>query len=89
MCPIEQKAAQQSIIPDAMSAEHAISVSEGMLPAILQAKDPFCNSVESDQACAEISQMLLTCADTSEIYPEAKTSTRAAAIQIYEAFWIR
>jgi len=69
-------------VPDAMSAEHAVSAIEGMLPAILQAGDPPRKSAQSDKACGEISQMLLTYADISGTSPEAKTSARAAAEQI-------
>ena len=69
-------------VPDAMSAEHAVSAIEGMLPAILQAGDPPRKSAQSDKACGEISQMLLTYADISGTSPEAKTSARASAEKI-------
>jgi len=69
-------------VPDAMSAEHAVAASEAMLPAILQAGDPPRKSAQSEKACGEISQMLLTYADISGTSPEAKTSARAAAEQI-------
>jgi len=65
-----------------MSAEHAVAAIEAMLPAILQAGDPPRKSVQSEKACGEISQMLLTYADISGTSPEAKTSARAAAEQI-------
>merc|ERR1712154_630660 len=39
-------------------------------------------SVQSDKACGEVSQMLLTYADISGTSPEAKMSARAAAEQI-------
>jgi hypothetical protein len=69
-------------VPDAMSAEHAVSAIEGMLPAILQAGDPPRKSAQSDKACGEVSQMLLTYADISGTSPEAKTSARASAEKI-------
>jgi hypothetical protein len=69
-------------VPDAMSAEHAVSAIEAMLPAILQAGDPPRKSVQSDKACGEVSQMLLTYADISGTSPEAKASARSAAEQI-------
>jgi len=69
-------------VPDAMSAEHAVGAIEAMLPAILQAGDPPRKSAQSDKACGEVSQMLLTYADISGTSPEAKSSARAAAGQI-------
>merc|ERR1712161_133974 len=69
-------------VPDAMSAEHAGSAIEAMLPAILQAGDPPRKSTQSDKACGEVGQMLLTYADISGTSPEAKASARAAAEQI-------
>jgi hypothetical protein len=72
-------------VPDAMSAEHAVMAVEAMLPAILQAGDPPRKSVQSDKACGEISQMLLTYADISGTSPDAKISARAAAEQIKAA----
>lgn len=69
-------------VPDAMSAEHAVSAIQGMLPAILQAGDPPRKSVQSDKACGEVAQMLLTYADISGTSPEAKTSARAAAEEV-------
>jgi len=72
-------------VPDAMSAEHAVAAIEAMLPAILQAGDPPRKSAQSEKACGEISQMLLTYADISGTSPEAKTSARAAAEQIKAA----
>jgi hypothetical protein len=52
-------------VPDAMSAEHAVIAVEAMLPSILQAGDPPRKSAQSEKACGEISQMLLTYADIS------------------------
>lgn len=69
-------------VPDAMSAEHAVSAIEAMLPAILQSGDPPRKSTQSEKACGEISQMLLTYADISGTSPEAKTSARSAAEQL-------
>merc|ERR1712238_474980 len=64
-------------VPDAMSAEHAVGAIEAMLPAILQAGDPPRKSTQSDKACGEVGQMLLTYADISGTSPEAKASARA------------
>jgi hypothetical protein len=72
-------------VPDAMSAEHAVTAIEAMIPAILQAGDPPRKSIQSEKACGEISQMLLTYADISGTSPEAKTSARAAAGKMTEA----
>merc|ERR1712161_171285 len=69
-------------VPDAMSAEHAVGAIEAMLPAILQAGDPPRKSTQSDKACGEVGQMLLTYADIPGTSPEAKASARAAAEQI-------
>jgi hypothetical protein len=69
-------------VPDAMSAEHSVTAIEAMLPAILQAGDPPRKSTQSEKACGEISQMLLTYADISGTSPEAKTAARSAAEQI-------
>ena len=69
-------------VPDALSAEYAVIAIEAMLPAILQGGDPPRKSLQSEKACGEISQMLLTYADISGTSPEAKTSARAAAEQI-------
>lgn len=69
-------------VPDAMSAEHAVVAIEAMLPAILQEGDPPRKSIQSEKACGEISQMLLTYADISGTSPEAKTSARGAAGKI-------
>mmetsp|Transcript_24453 Transcript_24453/g.59873 ORF Transcript_24453/g.59873 Transcript_24453/m.59873 type:complete len:548 (+) Transcript_24453:82-1725(+) len=72
-------------VPDAMSAEHAVTAIEAMLPAILQAGEPPRKSAQSEKACGEISQMLLTYADISGTSPQAKTSARAAAEKIKES----
>merc|ERR1711935_559955 len=72
-------------VPDAMSAEHAVTAIEAMLPAILQAGEPPRKSIQSEKACDEISQMLLTYADISGASPPAKTSARAAAEKIKES----
>mmetsp|Transcript_54306 Transcript_54306/g.131779 ORF Transcript_54306/g.131779 Transcript_54306/m.131779 type:complete len:548 (+) Transcript_54306:322-1965(+) len=69
-------------VPDAMSAEYAVAAVEAMLPAIMQAGDPPRKSAQSDKACSEVAQLLLTYADISGTSPEAKTSARAAAEQI-------
>jgi hypothetical protein len=69
-------------VPDALSAEYAVIAIEAMLPAILQGGDPPRKSLQSEKACGEISQMLLTYADISGTSPEAKTSARSAAEQI-------
>jgi hypothetical protein len=69
-------------VPDAMSAEYAVQAVESMLPAILQGGDPPRKSLQSEKACGEISQMLLTYADISGTSPDAKTAARSAAEQI-------
>mmetsp|Transcript_15014 Transcript_15014/g.42412 ORF Transcript_15014/g.42412 Transcript_15014/m.42412 type:complete len:550 (+) Transcript_15014:115-1764(+) len=72
-------------VPDAMSAEHAVSAIEAMLPAVLQEGDPPRKSIQSEKACGEVSQMLLTYADISGTSSDAKTSARNAAEQIKAA----
>lgn len=72
-------------VPDAMSAEYAVGAIEAMLPSILQAAEPARQSVQSEKAAGEISQMLLTYVDVSGTSEEAKTSARNAAAKMKEA----
>merc|ERR1712113_1010760 len=58
-------------VPDAMSAEHAVTAVEAMLPSILTPAEPARTSVQSEKACGEISQMLLTYADIAGTSKEA------------------
>jgi len=72
-------------VPDAMSAEYAAGAIEAMLPAILQPADPARQSVQSEKAAGEISQMLLTYVDVAGTSEEAKTSARNAAAKMKES----
>jgi hypothetical protein len=69
-------------VPDAMSAEYAVGAVEAMLPALLQPGEPPRKSAQSEKACGEISQMLLTYADISGTTADAKASAKAAAEKI-------
>ncbi|GAX22946.1 hypothetical protein FisN_24Lh241 [Fistulifera solaris] len=72
-------------VPDAMSAEYAVGAFEAMLPAILQPADPARQSVQSEKAASEISQMFLTYVDVSGTTDEAKKSARSVASKLKEA----
>jgi len=72
-------------VPDAMSAEHAVGAIHAMLPAILQAGEPPRKSLQSEKACGEISQMLLTYSEISGTSAEAKTLAKAASEQVASA----
>jgi hypothetical protein len=72
-------------VPDALSAEFAVGAIQAMLPSILTPAEPARSSVQSEKACGEISQMLLTYADVSGTSNEAKDSARAAAAKIKES----
>ena len=72
-------------VPDAMSAEYAVGAFEAMLPAILQAAEPARQSVQSEKASGEISQMLLTYVDVAGTSEEAKISARNAAAKLKES----
>ena len=72
-------------VPDAMSAEYAVGAIEAMLPAILQAAEPARQSVQSEKAAGEISQMLLTYVDVAGTSDEAKTSAKNAAAKLKES----
>lgn len=72
-------------VPDAMSAEYAVGAVHAMLPAILQAGEPARKSLQSEKACGEISQMLLTYSDISGTSPESKKLSKEAADQIIAA----
>jgi hypothetical protein len=72
-------------IPDAMSAEYAVGAIQSMLPSILQPAEPARKSVQTEKACSEVSQMLLTYADVSGTSGEAKASAKEVAMKIKEA----
>jgi len=72
-------------VPDAMSAEFSVGAVEAMLPSILTPAEPPRTSIQSEKACGEISQMLLTYADVSGTSKEAQESARSAAAKIKEA----
>mmetsp|Transcript_6717 Transcript_6717/g.11104 ORF Transcript_6717/g.11104 Transcript_6717/m.11104 type:complete len:543 (-) Transcript_6717:150-1778(-) len=69
-------------VPDAMSAEYAVGAVHAMLPAILQTGEPARKSLQSEKACSEISNMLLTYSDISGTSPEAKSKAKEAADKI-------
>jgi hypothetical protein len=66
-------------VPDAMSAEYAVGAIHAMLPAILQTGEPARKSLQSEKACSEISNMLLTYADISGTSAEAKSKAKEAS----------
>lgn len=72
-------------IPDAMSSEYAVGALDAMLPAILQEADPPRKSVQSEKACSEIAQMLLTYADVAGTSSEAKQCAKEASAKIKES----
>jgi hypothetical protein len=72
-------------VPDASSAEYSVGAIEAMLPTILQAGDPPRKSLQSEKACSEIAQMLLTYSDISGTSAEAKASAKSASDQIKAA----
>ena len=72
-------------IPDAMSSEYAVGALDAMLPAILQPADPPRKSSQSEKACSEISQMLMTYTEVAGTSAEAKQCARDAAAKIKEA----
>lgn len=72
-------------VPDALSAEYAVGAIEAMLPSILTPAEPARSSIQSEKACGEISQMLLTYADVSGTSSEAKENARATASKIKES----
>ena len=72
-------------VPDAMSAEYAVGAFHAMLPAILQAGEPPRKSLQSEKACAEINQMLLTYSEISGTTSEAKTKAKQAAERVSAA----
>ena len=72
-------------VPDAMSAEYAVGAVEAMLPSILQPAEPARQSVQSEKAAGEISQMLTTYVDIAGTSEEAKTSARNAAAKLKES----
>lgn len=72
-------------VPDAMSAEYAVGALKEMLPAILQAGEPARKSLQTEKACGEISQMLLTYSEISGTSADAKATAKEAADKITEA----
>ena len=72
-------------VPDAMSAEYAVGAFHAMLPSILQAGEPPRKSLQSEKACAEINQMLLTYSEISGTSSEAKTKAKQAAERVSAA----
>lgn len=72
-------------VPDALSAEYAVGSIEAMLPSILVPSEPARSSIQSEKACGEIGQMLLTYADVSGTSSQAKESSRSAANKIKES----
>mmetsp|Transcript_7248 Transcript_7248/g.11016 ORF Transcript_7248/g.11016 Transcript_7248/m.11016 type:complete len:545 (-) Transcript_7248:126-1760(-) len=69
-------------VPDAMSAEYAVGAIHAMLPAILQSGEQPRKSLQSEKACGEISNMLLTYADISGTSADAKGQAKEAATKI-------
>jgi len=63
-------------VPDATSAEYSVSAIEALLPAILHTGEQSKKSVQSEKACAEIAQMMLTYSDISGTNEDAKASAR-------------
>lgn len=69
-------------VPDAMSAEYSVEAIEALLPSIFQTGEPQRKSVQSEKACAEIAQMMVTYSDISGTGEDAKTSARNVAEKI-------
>jgi hypothetical protein len=72
-------------VPDAMSAEFAVGAIEAMLPSILTPAEPPRTSIQSEKACGEIAQMLITYSEVAGTSSEAKESARNASSKIKEA----
>jgi len=72
-------------VPDAMSAEFAVGAIEAMLPSILTPAEPARTSVQSEKACGEIAQMLVTYSEVAGTSTQAKESAKASAEKIKEA----
>lgn len=72
-------------VPDAMSAEFAVGAIEAMLPSILTPAEPPRTSIQSEKACGEIAQMLVTYSEVAGTSSEAKESARNASNKIKEA----
>jgi hypothetical protein len=68
-------------VPDAMSAEYSVQSIEAMLPTIL-AKEQYHRSVQSEEAAAEIVNMLYAYANVSGTSSKAQASARNSAEQI-------
>jgi hypothetical protein len=72
-------------VPDAMSAEYAVGAIHALLPAVLQGGEPARKSLQSEKACGEISNMLLTYSDISGTSDVAKVQAKEAADKISSA----
>jgi hypothetical protein len=72
-------------VPDASSAEYSVGAIEAMLPSILEESESPHKSIQSEKACGEVSQMLLTYSDISGTSAEAKASAKNAAEKIRAA----
>jgi len=72
-------------VPDASSAEYSVGAIEAMLPSILEESEHPHKSIQSEKACGEISQMLLTYSDISGTSAEAKASAKNSAEKIRAA----
>ena len=72
-------------VPDAMSAEFAVGAIEAMLPSILTPAEPARTSIQSEKACGEIAQMLITYSEVAGTSSVAKESAKASAEKIKEA----
>jgi len=69
-------------VPDAMSAEHDVGVIESLLPSMLQTGEPRHKSIQSEKACAEVEQILMTYSDISGTSEKGKESAINAAAKI-------
>jgi hypothetical protein len=72
-------------VPDALSAEYAVGSIEAMLPSILVPSEPARSSIQSEKACGEIGQMLVTYSEISGTSGQAKESARSASNKIKES----
>jgi len=69
-------------VPDAMSVEHDVGVIESLLPSMLQTGEPRHKSIQSEKACAEVEQILMTYSDISGTSEKGKESAINAAAKI-------
>jgi len=72
-------------VPDAMSAEYAVSSIEALLPSILKAGENKGKSIETEKAAGEISQMFLTYADIAGTSDSARASAKSISTKISES----